>query len=320
MDVIKATGIKAYGYHGVLVSEQQQGQEFIVDVALKADTSKAGYSDDLSHTINYAQVVDLVVDRIEGEPVQLIEALAEEIAQGILAKFDAKSVKVTVHKPHAPIDHDFQDISVTIKRESKNYPDATGNIPSLALQQQAARKANNLKLFFNTDGVQNPHPHFTTVLSLGANLGDRKMTIMRALEDLDRNMSMRLQKVSPLVETPPVGGPEQPYYLNLVAEFITTLTPYELLDFIHEVENKYGRTREVRWGARTLDIDIITYGNKEIDTKDLVIPHPRAHERAFVLDPWYRMDADAIFPTGQAVSKLLETAHGRDEVVEYRGK
>jgi len=117
MDVITVTGIRAIGYHGVFENERLEGQEFISDVELRIDLRAAGKSDDLTKTVNYADIADVVVVEITGPSVALIEALAERIATEILQRFTlASSVKVTVHKPHAPIPVEFADVAVTIER------------------------------------------------------------------------------------------------------------------------------------------------------------------------------------------------------------
>ncbi|GAA4361506.1 2-amino-4-hydroxy-6-hydroxymethyldihydropteridine diphosphokinase [Angustibacter luteus] len=162
------------------------------------------------------------------------------------------------------------------------------------------------------------------VLALGANLGDREGTLRAALAELDETEGVAVQGVSPLVETDPVGGPEQPDYLNLVATARTSLGPFELLDVCHEVERQHGREREVRWGARTLDVDVIAYGRpgstSEVVSADpaLTLPHPRAHERAFVLSPWSQLvpDAQLRLPDGSVrpVADLLAEAADRDGV------
>jgi 2-amino-4-hydroxy-6-hydroxymethyldihydropteridine diphosphokinase len=162
------------------------------------------------------------------------------------------------------------------------------------------------------------------VLALGANLGDRHATLAAALDDLAATEGVVLQGFSPLVETAPVGGPEQPYYLNQVAVVTTTLSPAELLTACQRVEQLHGREREVRWGPRTLDVDVITYGRpgtpSEVVTADpdLTLPHPRAHQRAFVLSPWSQLQPDAVLrlPDGEVrpVRELLEAAPDRDGV------
>ena len=162
------------------------------------------------------------------------------------------------------------------------------------------------------------------VLALGANLGDRAATLRAALDELDATEGLALQGVSPLVETDPVGGPDQPDYLNLVAVFRATLSPAELLAACHAVEQRHGRERVVRWGARTLDVDVIAYGRPGSPSEvvsadaDLTLPHPRAHERAFVLSPWSQLqpDAELRLPSGEvrAVRDLLAAAADREGV------
>jgi len=117
MDVIAVTGIRAIGYHGVFENERLESQEFICDIELRLDLLAAGKSDDLTQTVNYADIAEVVVAEITGPSVALIEALAERIATEILQRFRvAPSVKVIVHKPHAPIPVEFADVAVTIER------------------------------------------------------------------------------------------------------------------------------------------------------------------------------------------------------------
>lgn len=131
------------------------------------------------------------------------------------------------------------------------------------------------------------------VLALGSNLGESESTIERAVVDL-REAGMRILRVSPLYRTAPVGGPAgQPDYVNAVIEVSTSLRPYELLKLCNAVEAAHHRERLVRWGPRTLDIDVIDYEGVVSDDPMLTLPHPRAHERSFVLTPWARMDPEA---------------------------
>ncbi|WP_295160010.1 dihydroneopterin aldolase [Selenomonas sp. AE3005] len=117
MDKIKLTGLNFYGYHGCLPEERQMGQEFGVDVSMYLDLQEAGETDKLAATVNYTDVYKLVKKVVEGEPRKLIEAVGEEIAQGILAEFSlVEKVRVTVHKPHAPLPGVFTDASISIVR------------------------------------------------------------------------------------------------------------------------------------------------------------------------------------------------------------
>jgi 2-amino-4-hydroxy-6-hydroxymethyldihydropteridine diphosphokinase len=122
-------------------------------------------------------------------------------------------------------------------------------------------------------------------LGLGSNLGDRLDHLQRAVDALDAVESIDVVAVSRVYETAPVGGPEQDDFLNAVLAIDTTLDPFALLAAAQAVETGEERVRTVRWGPRTLDVDVLRYGDERISTPDLEIPHPRMHERAFVLAP-----------------------------------
>ncbi|MER5422516.1 2-amino-4-hydroxy-6-hydroxymethyldihydropteridine diphosphokinase [Streptosporangium roseum] len=142
------------------------------------------------------------------------------------------------------------------------------------------------------------------VLALGSNLGDRFDTLQGALDSLFDAPGLEFVAVSPVYETDPFGGPEQGPYLNAVVIAQSALEPRTLLERAQGVENAFGRVREERWGARTLDVDLITVGDVVSDDPELTLPHPRAHERAFVLVPWSRADPDAVL-SGRRVDDLL---------------
>lgn len=146
------------------------------------------------------------------------------------------------------------------------------------------------------------------ILALGSNLGEREGTLQSAIADLVERPEVRLHNVSPVITTKPVGGPAgQPDFLNMVISVDTTLTPMELLAHCQAVEAAHHRERKVRWGARTLDVDIISYGDVLSDDPVLTLPHPRAAERAFVLYPWSLMDPNATL-LGRSVADLAASA------------
>lgn len=138
------------------------------------------------------------------------------------------------------------------------------------------------------------------VVSLGANLGDRLAALQGALDALAADDSVHVVAVSPVYSTAPVGGPEQDDYLNAVVLIDTELSPHELLALAQRIEADHHRTREVRWGPRTLDIDLIAFhapdGDIVMDTPDLTLPHPRACERAFVCVPWGDVEPELALP------------------------
>lgn len=284
-DVVRIEGVRACGTHGVLDSEHVSPQPFVVDVAMLVDVSFSAARDDLSATVNYAEVAQQVTDVITGEHVDLVETLAVRIADVVLGHEVVEQVEVKVHKPHAPVGLPFSDVSVTVSRSDVR----------------------------------------TAVVALGANLGSAGRTLALAVEALRGLPRTSVRAVSSVVETDPVGGPQQPVYVNAVAVLRTTLRPRTLLRALHEIEAEHGRVREVHWGARTLDLDLVQYGRPEcevgdvdvvVDEPDLVLPHPRAHERGFVLAPWVSADPGACLRVGSQVRLVRELLAdmGLDEV------
>ena len=148
------------------------------------------------------------------------------------------------------------------------------------------------------------------VLALGSNLGDRGETLHSAIKQLGSHPKIRVLEQSPLVESVAVTesglDESKPNYLNGVVKIATKLSPRKLLEATSGIELSHGRVRERRWESRSLDIDIITYENTKQESKNLTLPHPRAHERAFVLVPWLLMDAEAELVGFGKVSELAE--------------
>ena len=146
------------------------------------------------------------------------------------------------------------------------------------------------------------------VLALGSNLGDRRDILQGAVDAIVGLPGVRVTALSPVYETVPVGGPAQPDYLNAVVLADAARPARELLDRLHEIEAAFDRVRLLRWGPRTLDIDIIVFDSERSDDPELTLPHPRAHERAFVLAPWRDVDPDAALPGHGPVAGLLAKA------------
>jgi 2-amino-4-hydroxy-6-hydroxymethyldihydropteridine diphosphokinase len=142
-------------------------------------------------------------------------------------------------------------------------------------------------------------------IALGSNLGEPRQQLASALHDLGLVANTQLVECSPWYRSPAVGPGEQPDYLNAVASIDTTLEPMELLRALQDIENKHGRQREVRWGARTLDLDILLYGNQQIDSPTLTVPHPRMTVRDFVLYPLNDIAPDVSLPCGTTLASLL---------------
>lgn len=278
-DRIRLLGVRGIGHHGVLDHEKRDGQEFVVDVEVEADLSVAGASDDLEATVDYGAIGADVLARIEGPAFDLIERLAEVVADDVLVHPRVDRVSVTVHKPAAPVGVPFGDVQVTLTRTRPPVP---------------------------------------VVIALGGNLGDVATVLDEVTMDLAEHVLTDVS-TSGRYRTDPVGGPEQPDYENRVLVGRTRLSAPSLLAALHRLEADHGRVREVRWGARTLDLDLVAYGapggpGEVVSTRpDLTVPHPRAHERGFVLIPWLEVDPNARLRVGDeivAVAELLTRVDG----------
>lgn len=271
-DRIRLQGVRAHGFHGVFEHEKRNGQDFVVDVDLVATLAPAAATDDLTQTVHYGEVAAQIVARIEGEPFDLIEALAGRIAAEILTAHRlVDEVTVTVHKPQAPVGVDFADVAVEITRRRDSVP---------------------------------------VVVALGANMGDAAATLDSALVTLAESGAVTDLRVSASFVTEPVGGPDQPAYVNRVVTARSRWSAPRLLAALHAIEADHGRERTVRWGPRTLDLDLIQWGEPgtptmwHSDRDDLGLPHPRARERAFVLVPWLDVDPHARLAVGAGVESV----------------
>lgn len=244
-DRIIINDMRIFANHGVFDFEKKNAQEFRIDCILEVDLHKAGVSDNLEDTINYAQICELINDITIGRCFDLLETLAEEICNTILTKYQSiNSVEITVLKTNAPISVNHDSIGISIKRT-----------------------------------------RHTAYLSIGSNIGDSKQFLDFAISELSKQNQTKVTKVSDYIITKPYGGVIQPDFLNAALEIKTLLTPDELLNFTSSIEYAAGRTRETHWGPRTLDIDIIFYDDITMYEKHLIIPHIEAHKRLFVLKP-----------------------------------
>lgn len=172
----------------------------------------------------------------------------------------------------------------------------------------------NLRMPLGPPPTAEPRATVTAVVALGANLGDREATLENALAELRRlplvdevTASMPIESVALTLEGP---DESEPAYLNAVALVRTRLAPSVLLGMLHAIEARHGRERREKWGARTLDLDLIAYGDVESDDERLRLPHPRAAERDFVLAPWLEVDPDAVLPGRGRVADLLAALRG----------
>ncbi|HZK05587.1 MAG TPA: 2-amino-4-hydroxy-6-hydroxymethyldihydropteridine diphosphokinase [Actinomycetaceae bacterium] len=256
------TGISAHAHHGVFAFERDQGQRFVIDVGFEVDTRPAARSDDVADTVSYAEVADAVHGILTGEPVNLVETLAERIAAVTLSFPGVSAATVVIHKPEAPIAVPFEDVTLTIHRT-----------PLTAVPLEPA----------------------TVVLGLGGNVGDVVGNLRGAVEKL--SATLEDAAVGPLVRTAAMtvpGSAPQADYLNTVLVGRTRLAPLEVLRFAQALERGAGRVRDVRWGPRTLDVDVLAHGRVTSDDPELTLPHPGAAGRPFVVVPWAALEPERI--------------------------
>lgn len=317
LDRIAIEGIRASGRHGVLPEERERDQPFIADVIVHLNTRDAARHDDLSRTVNYAEVAQRAMSVLTGPSVDLVETLAERIALSVLDLDGIECVDVRVHKPEAPIPVPFADVSVTVRRDLRagdmwadKRVGSSAGMPHDPLKYGESEARD----IFDVRPLQ-PVP---ALLAIGGNLGEVENTLVDAVYALSRIPGIHVEATSPLVSSAPAGGPPQPDYLNAVVRISTALTPRELLAACHGIEMVHGRERGVENGPRTLDIDIIDVNGIEGVSPDLTLPHPRAAQRGFVLVPWARMEPQAVLPglgpIADAAAALASTVTVRAEL------
>ena len=230
------------------------------------DTRSAGKEDNLEKSVNYAEVCNLITKVMRNNTFKLIEAAAENIAEKILLEYDL-----------------IREVTITLKK-----PWAP------------------IMMSVDTVEVSITRKWHRAYIALGSNMGDSKGHLDGAVKELDADKCCRVKKVSEFIVTEPVGDVEQDDFLNGCLELETLYTPYELLDFLHKIEQAHNRKRIVHWGPRTLDLDIILYDDVVMYEDDLIIPHIEMENREFVLKPLCEIAPYIKNPVnGKSIKQLL---------------
>ncbi len=352
-DIISLRGLSAVGSHGVHEFERLGSQVFSADLNLYVDSRQAAKTDDVGRTVDYSKLAEQAVSILSGPSKNLIETLANELAEVALRSPLVQKVEVTVHKPMAPVHHYFEDISVRVVRQRQGVPEqgvaeqgetsapptevhsAQEPMPEPEVQptpdlpKRRPRSAPKLPQIRPPRGsagaplpagFARPEPD-VVVLSLGSNQGDSRKILADAVSTLRQMPGFEVTEVSPLVRTKALVKPgtlPQRDYWNAVVIGATRLSPPVLLAALQEIETSFGRVRTQAWGPRTLDIDIVEIGDLTLLTRDLTVPHPLAKERAFVLLPWFLIDPEATLKGAGPVAALLEAAPDRGGVREVQ--
>ena len=272
MDRIIVKDLEIYAFHGVLEEEKRLGQKFYITLDLALDYFKAGEEDKLEYTVNYAKLCEEAEEFLTKNTFNLIEAAAHKLAVHILALYPA-----------------VENIKVLIKK-----PSAPVRKPLEYVGAEVERRWTK------------------AYIGVGSNLGDRHRNIENAIELLGSRTSTKVTAVSQLYETKPVGYTQQGDFINCALEVKTLLGPRQLLGFLNSIEADMKRERTIRWGPRTIDLDILLFGNDLFNDEKLIIPHPRMQDRLFVLQPLCDIAPYVIHPLlGKRILEIKEDLENR---------
>ena len=245
MDKIHIKDLEIIGFHGAIPEEKVLGQKFVLSFELDVDLRQAGKNDDLTKTVHYGELAQKVEEEFTKTSYDLIEKAAEEICEFVLLNY--------------PL---VKKVKLLLK---KPWAPTRKHVEYVAVEIE--RKWNKV------------------YIAAGSNLGNKEETLKEAIYKIDKRKDCVVTKVSNFYTTDPVGYEDQDQFVNCVFEIDTLQTPSELMDTLLEVEKDFKRERIIRWGPRTLDLDIIFYDDIISYDEHILIPHPRAHERQFVMKP-----------------------------------
>ena len=267
LDEIRIEDLEVFANHGVFPEENVLGQKFLVSAVLYTDTRRAGRTDDLTASIHYGEVCAFIDRYLREYTFKLLERAAESLAEELLLNTQ-----------------NLRKVRIEIKK-----PWAPVGLPLKTVSVSIEREWHDV------------------IIALGSNMGDREGYLNGAVEKLNAVRGCRVKKVSDFIETPPYGVTDQADFLNGCLEMETLMYPHELLDELHRIEKEAGRERIIRWGPRTLDLDIIFYDDMILQDDDLCIPHVEMHKREFVLKPLCGIAPYKRHPvTGKTVKEMLD--------------
>jgi dihydroneopterin aldolase/2-amino-4-hydroxy-6-hydroxymethyldihydropteridine diphosphokinase len=274
MDKIKIRDLEVYARHGVYPEETVLGQKFLVSLVMEMDTREAGKEDDLSKAVDYGKVAHDAERFLTQNTYRLLEAAAEHLAEELLLAYP-------------------QVKAVTVELKKPWAP---------------------VLLPLDTVSVEMTRRWHEVYLSIGSNMGEKEKNLKNALDFLRKDPRIRIVLVSGFFETEPYGYTEQDNFLNGAVKLITLYTPEELLEVLHKAEADGGRERKIRWGPRTIDLDILFYDDSIVSKPDLMIPHREIQKREFVLRPLCEIAPWKEHPVfHKSVMELLEILEKKQE-------
>lgn len=261
--------LEVWANHGVAKEERVLGQKFYISAELTLDSTPTDRSDDVESTVDYAEVCNTIHGVAVSETFNLIETLAKSVADRILLEFP----KVR---------------SIKVRVSKPNAP---------------------IPMHFKSVSVEVESSWHKAYISLGSNMGNKTKYLDDAIKAISESPLCKVVATSQYIETEPVGDVPQDDFLNACICVETLYSPYELLETLHSIEDRAGRKRTIRWGPRTLDLDIVLFDDMVISDSTLTIPHIEMHKRAFVLIPLNQIAPYTIHPiykctTSELLSRL----------------
>ena len=274
MDKLIIRDLEVFGYRGVHPREDKRGEKFVISAELLLDLKLAGITDRISNTINSVQLCRELEEQFSNNSHKLMERSAEELATYILLNYGM-----------------VRHVSLTLK---KPWAPVGRNVQFV--------------------GVEIEREWRDAYIGLGSNMGDRLNYILQAVQAMENSELTRVVDVSPVYETAPVGVTDQPSFLNAVAKVQTLLPPRSLITTLLSFEKSLERVRTQRWGPRTIDLDILFFGDLITSFEEVVVPHPRLHRRMFVVRPLADVAPYFHHPViGERVVQILERLREQGE-------
>lgn len=267
MDKIYIKNFEIFANHGVFQEEKSLGQKFVLDIEVTLNLSEAGKTGNLTKSVHYGELAHFIEEVFTEKSYDLIETAAEMTADAVLKKYDL-----------------VDSIKVKVKK------------PWAPIGRHLEYAA-----------VEIERGWHEAYLSIGSNMGDKKENLNKAVEYLKENDYITVEKVSTFIETEPWGNVEQDVFVNGALKIKTVLSPKELLTVLLSVEEKMHRVREIKWGPRIIDLDLIFYDDIVLEDDFVTVPHPRMEEREFVLRPLCEIAPNKVHPLlKKRVFRMLE--------------
>ena len=265
MDKIFIKNLEVFAHHGVFLEEKKTGQNFIFSAEIELGLQKAGLSDDLSSTVSYADICILIDEIVRCTQFDLLESLGEYLTKEIL---------ITYPK--------IKKIDLEISK-----PEAP------------------IDLKFESVGIKISRSWHNSYISIGSNMGNKRGFLDSGIKKINNLETCEVINIAEYIQTKPYGPVKQDDFINTVVEIRTLLAPENLLTELQKIEDSEGRERTIKWGPRTLDLDILFYDDSIINTGELVVPHPEISKREFVLKPLMEIAPQKKHPITQNTPKEM---------------